>query len=76
MKLTENTISKLKSDRELRLKLAYELQFTEVWIDRMIGKNKENGTLTTVKALHVIKDNTGLAFEEMLEEKPANVVVL
>ena len=76
MKLTQKAIDKLKSDREYRLKLAYELQFTEVWIDRMIDKNKSNGTLTTVKALSVIKDSTGMAFEEILEEMPANVVVL
>jgi hypothetical protein len=74
MKLTQKAIDKLKSDREYRLKLAYVLQFTEVWIDRMIAKNKENGTLTTVKALSVIKDITGMAFEEILEEVPANVI--
>jgi len=68
MKLTEKAIASL-SARETVLKLALALGFTEVWIDRLIRKNKENGTLTTAKALQVIREETGLSDQEILEEE-------
>ena len=68
MKLTEKAIAALSS-RDTVLKLALALGFTEVWIDRLIRKNKENGTLTTAKALQVIREETGLSDQEILEEE-------
>lgn len=67
MKLTQKAIAAL-SKRDTVLKLALALGFTEVWIDRLIRKNKENGTLTTAKALQVIGEETGLSNQEILEE--------
>jgi len=67
MKLTEKAIEAI-SKRDTVLKLALALGFTEVWIDRLIRKNKENGTLTTLKALQVIGEETGLDQSEILEE--------
>lgn len=71
MKLTEKAIAALQS-REVVLKLALALGFTEVWIDRLIRKNKENGALTTAKALQVIREETGLSDQEILEEETVN----
>jgi len=68
MKLTEKAIAALSS-RDTVLKLALALGFTEVWIDRLIRKNKENGTLTTAKALQIIREETGLSDQEILEEE-------
>lgn len=67
MKLTEKAIAAI-STRETTLKLALALGFTEVWINRLIQKNKENGDLTTAVALKVIVEETGLNHSEILEE--------
>lgn len=67
MKLTEKAIAAIRT-RETVLKLALALGFSEVWIDRLILKNKENGPLTTIKALEVIVVETGLDQSEILEE--------
>lgn len=67
MKLTEKAIAAI-STREIVLKLALALGFTEVWIHRLIQKNKENGDLTTAAALKVISEETGLSQVEILEE--------
>lgn len=67
MKLTEKAIAAIRT-RETVLKLALALGFSEVWIDRLILKNKENGPLTTIKALEVIVEETGLDQSEILEE--------
>lgn len=56
MKLTEYAINRLTESRELRFKLAIALEFTEVWIDRLIKHNKANGPLTTVAALGVLRE--------------------
>lgn len=53
--------------KEIRLKLALALGFTEQWVIKMIDTNKENGPLTTARALQVIKTETGLTDEEILE---------
>ena len=67
MRLTETAIQKI-DDKEIRLKLALALGFTEQWIIASIAKNKENGPLTTYKALQVITKETGLRQKEILEE--------
>lgn len=68
MKLTKQAIESLDA-REKRLQLALKLGFTEVWIDRLITKNKPNGPLVTVTALNVIREQTGLTDSEILEEE-------
>jgi phage repressor protein C with HTH and peptisase S24 domain len=67
MKLTQRAIDGL-SEREAKLKLALALSFTELWINKIIGANKDNGPLTTAKALQVIREETGLSDQEILEE--------
>lgn len=72
MKLNNKAIETLIADRAIRQKLGLELDFTEVWIDKLIEKNKENGPLTTVKALQVIEKETGLSQEQILEAEVAS----
>lgn len=71
MKLSNQAIEKLKGSRESRLRLCSKLGFTEVWIDKLIGKNKTNGPLTTVSALEVIREETALQDSEILESEPS-----
>lgn len=69
MKLKQTIITRLQSDRLFRLKLADGLSFTEVWIDKLILANKDNGPLTTAKAIQVIRQETGKSDSEILEEE-------
>lgn len=69
MKLTNIFRNKLLSDVNLRATLAAELNFSPVWMDRLIVVNKSNGPLTTAKALQVYKQETGLTDVEILEEE-------
>lgn len=68
MKISQQAIEALK-ERHIRLQLAVELDFTELWIDKLIEANKPNGTLTTERALRGIEKITGLTREEILEEE-------
>lgn len=71
MKLTNAAIGKL-SDRMLAIKIAVALKFSEQWMQRVIAKNKENGPLTTAMAIAIIKEDTGLTEEEILEQETIN----
>lgn len=66
MVLTKKAIQ-ATNQQEVRLKLALALGFTEQWIMKVIAKNKENGPLTTATALMVIREETGLCDNEILE---------
>lgn len=69
MKLKQTIIDMLIANRSLRLSVALGLGFGEVWTDRLIAANKDNGPLTTAKSLQVIKQETGLVDSEILEEE-------
>lgn len=66
MKLTANAITAIDK-ADIRLKLALGLAFSETWIRSLIAANKDNGPLTTAKSLQVIREETGLQFEEILD---------
>jgi hypothetical protein len=66
MKLTPNAIAAI-NNRDIRLKLALGLSFSETWIRDLISVNKDNGPLTTAKSLQVIREETGLTDSEILE---------
>lgn len=66
MKLTEQAITSIT--QATKLKLALALGFTELWVSRLIEANKDNGPLTTVASLNVLREETGLSDEEILEE--------
>lgn len=70
MKVRNKIIKELTKEgsRNKRLRLAIALNYSEQGIDQLIKKNKENGPLTTIKALEVLRDETGLTDEEILEE--------
>lgn len=72
MKLTQN-ILQLINTSETRLKLALALGFSETWIRSLIADNKENGPLTTAKALQVIGEETGLDQSAILEDSAESV---
>lgn len=69
MKLKQTIIGQLQKDRIFRVKIADALGFTEVWIDKLIAANKDNGPLTTIKSILVIREETGLSDSELLEEE-------
>lgn len=69
MKLKQTTIRKLLDNRAVRLDIAMALGFGEVWTDRLIAANKNNGPLTTIKALQVIREELNLTDSEILEEE-------
>ncbi|MHA4844469.1 hypothetical protein ACX0G7_09905 [Flavitalea antarctica] len=71
MKLTQQAILAL-TPRGIRLRLALELNFSELWINKLITQNKENGALTTAKAIEVIQSETGLSNDEILEKEHVN----
>lgn len=74
MKLTKTFRIRLLSEQNFRLRLALELGFSEVWIDRLIVVNKNNGPLTTAKAIQVYKQETGLSDSDILEEEKSVTV--
>lgn len=68
MKLSKKAIKKIT--REIKQKLAIALGFSEYWVGRLVEKNKSNGPLTTPSALAVLREETGLAIEDILEDEP------
>jgi hypothetical protein len=69
MTLSPLAIAKINTS-DTRLKLALRLHVTEKSIIDYIKSNKNNGSLTKVSALIVIKEETGLTEEEILNEEP------
>lgn len=47
-----------------------DLDKSEYTINRYIAENEENGMLTTAAALKVIREETGLTDEQILEVEP------
>lgn len=71
MKLTKRAIKSFT--RPLKLELALALGFSEVWIDKLVKNNKDNGPLTTAKSLQIIQEVTGLNQLDILEETEKQV---
>lgn len=67
MKLSKQAIERM-SDRKKKLQLAMDLDFTELWISKLIAANEDESALTTIKALRSIETLTGLSIEDILEE--------
>jgi len=68
MKLTISAIEAINKP-DTRLRLALALGFSETWIRSLLADNKENGPLTTAKALQVIHKETGLTQDVVLVEE-------
>ena len=75
MKLTNKAIEAI-SNRKAILAIAFALDFKELWVNKLINANKKNGPLTTVTALRVIREETGLADCELLEDSEVDVANL
>jgi hypothetical protein len=71
MKLTQRAKESLT--RPMRLELCLALGFSEVWINKLIENNKDNGPLTTAKAVMIIQGATGLETDQILEETKKEV---
>ena len=70
MKLKKQVIKRLSDDRSLRLSLALGLDFSELWIERLVKANKSNGPLTTESSLKVLRAELKLNNSEILEDEP------
>lgn len=68
MKLSNKCINRIQGNRNIVLRLALDLDFTEIWIIKLLEANKDNGPLTTAKALQVIREELNLSDAEVLEE--------
>ena len=65
MKLSKKAVRKISNPHAIG-QLMIGLEFTELWIKRLIDQNKMNGPLTTYRALEIIKQETGLTDDEIL----------
>lgn len=72
MKLSAVALDKINVT-PTRLKLALELGCTERWISRLIKDNDPNNDLTLSSALRIIREETGLTDNEILEDETTTV---
>jgi hypothetical protein len=66
MRVSKKAIRKI-DNQSTRLKLAQVIPCSETWVRVLIKKNKPNGPLTTIAAVGVITEVTGLDQSEVLE---------
>jgi hypothetical protein len=69
MKVSKAAITAITEDRKILFAVALALEFTEQWTRRLLEKNKNNGPLTTAKALEAIRKETGLNDDQILERE-------
>lgn len=66
MKLSAVALDKINITKT-RLRLALELGYTERWISRLIKDNDPNNDLTLSSSLKIIREETGLTDDQILE---------
>jgi len=66
MKLSNAALEMITDKRKTLLALALALDISEQWMRRVVENNKSNGPLTTVTALGIIRQETGLNDSEIL----------
>lgn len=71
MKLTNLIIEKLKTDMNLRLKVALAIGRGEQSVKQNIDRNNNNNKLTTTAAVRCLIAETGLTEQEILTDEPA-----
>lgn len=74
MKLTEHAIQSI-NNKTTRLKLGLALNMTEQWITKLISANTDNSALTLAASLKLIREETGLTDEEILEAENESVKI-
>lgn len=68
MRLTKKALGAINK-KDIRLKLALSLDCTEQWVIKMIVANKNNGPLTTASALDVIRQETKMKDDQILDKQ-------
>lgn len=68
MRLSQKAIEAI-NNRATILRLALVLNFTELWVNKLIAANKDDAALTNASALKVIREETGLTDSEILQEE-------
>jgi hypothetical protein len=68
MRLTPKAIEKIKESTRLKARLALVLNKSGYTIERWVSENEDNGDLTKVAAIQVIKEEAQLSDNEILEE--------
>jgi hypothetical protein len=69
MKLSNAALTAVTGKRKTLLSLALALNISEQWMRRVLENNKSNGPLTTVTALAIIREETGLTDSDILESE-------
>lgn len=69
MKLKESCIQLIKQSKRIKNRLAFDLDIAPDSLRRWLRDNAPNGPLTTVKAISIIKAETGLETSAILEEQ-------
>lgn len=73
MKITQQAIKALTTKTKTRL--AMELNCSVYTVAAWIKENRENGMLTTAKALQVIREETGLDDQQILEDEKESELI-
>lgn len=68
MRLSQKAIEAI-NNRATILRLALVLNFTELWVNKLIAANKDDAALTNASALKVIREETGLTDSEILQQE-------
>lgn len=71
MKLTIKAIDAIRNNKRARARLQLDLNKSEFTINRYIADN--DIMLTTAQALEVIRQETGLSDDQILEKEPEGV---
>lgn len=66
MILTEQAISAIKESKDCRRELIYQMDISHQSLYRWLISNNPNNTLTTVKAISIIEEFTGLTQDQIL----------
>lgn len=68
MKLKKKALDLINTPRGRSL-LALGLGHTEQWIIQLLKRNESNGTLTTMAAINIIKEQTKLSEKDILDQE-------
>lgn len=71
MIIKQEVIDNIKEDKRLKAQLCAVFNKHFGTVERWINMNIDNGPLTTTAAMKIIKEETGLSEEQILEQEPA-----
>lgn len=75
MKISDKGIEVIKGNKRLRNRLALEMDKSQETVERWYRMNPDNGDLTTAKALQIIREETGLTDDQILDESEEHIRV-